>query len=123
MDRVLISGLKLRCIIGINDWERLAPQDLVLDIALGADMRKAGKSDRIGDTVNYRTIAKRVVAELSDSSFGLVEALAERAAELCLDDPLVHSVTVTVRKPGAVRDADWVGVEVSRSRPGSRSRA
>ena len=115
-DRVLISGLRLRCIIGINDWERLVPQEVTLDIALYRDLHRAGHTDRIEDTVNYRTIAKRVTAAVEGSSFRLVEALAESVAQTCLEDPLVERVDVTLRKPGAVRGADWVGVEVSRTR-------
>ncbi len=115
-DRVLISGLRLRCIIGINDWERLVPQEVVLDIALHADLRRAGKSDSIGDTVNYRTTVKRVTAAVEGSKFGLIEALAEHVAGLCLEDPVVQSVDVSLRKPGAVRGTDWVGVEISRAK-------
>ena len=116
LDRVLISGLRLRCIVGINDWERLVPQEIELDIVLHADLRRAGRTDHIEDTVNYRTIAKRVTAAVEASSYGLVEALADAVARVCLEDPRVQRVDVSVRKPGAVRGADWVGVQVSRTR-------
>ncbi len=116
LDRVLISGLRLRCVVGINDWERLVPQEIELDIVLHADLRQAGRTDRIEDTVNYRTIARKVAAAVEASSYGLVEALADAVARTCLEDQRVKRVDVAVRKPGAVRGADWVGVQVSRSR-------
>ena len=116
LDRVLISGLRLRCVVGINDWERLVPQEIELDIVLHADLRQAGRTDRIEDTVNYRTIARKVTAAVEASSYGLVEALADAVARTCLEDQRVKRVDVSVRKPGAVRGADWVGVQVSRVR-------
>lgn len=116
LDRVLISGLRLRCVVGINDWERLVPQEIELDIVLHADLRQAGRTDRIEDTVNYRTIAKKVTAAVEESSYGLVEALADAVARTCLEERRVKRVDVAVRKPGAVRGADWVGVQLSRVR-------
>ncbi len=116
LDRVLIAGLRLRCVIGINDWERLVPQEIEMDIVLHADLRLAGRTDRIEDTVNYRTIARNVTAAVEASSYGLVEALADAVARVCLDDRRVMRVDVAVRKPGAVRSVDWVGVQVTRTR-------
>jgi FolB domain-containing protein len=116
LDRVLISGLRLLCIVGINDWERLVKQEVVLDIALFADLRQAGNADRIQHTVNYRTVAKKVTEAVEGSNFGLVEALAQKVADVCLEDPLVKRVDVVLKKPGAVRGSDWVGVEISRNR-------
>lgn len=116
-DRVLISGLRVRCIVGVNDWERLVPQEIEMDISLQASLHRAGQTDRIEDTVNYRTVAKRAEAAAVGSKFRLVEALAEEIARVCLQgEPLVQAVSVAVRKPGAVRGADWVGVEISRTR-------
>ena len=81
-----------------------------------ADLSAAGKSDAIEDTINYRDIAKTVAAEIEASSYGLVEALGARVAEICLEDERTQSVEVTVRKPGAVRKAAAVGVVIRRSR-------
>ncbi len=116
LDRVLISGLRVYCVVGINAWERLVKQEVQIDISLFADLRRAGKSDHIEHTVNYRTVSKNVREAVEASSFGLVEALAERVAQICLQEKLVERVDVSLRKPGAVRGADWVGVEISRSR-------
>jgi len=116
LDTVRIEQLELDCVIGINPWERLTKQRITIDIEMHADLSKAGKSDSIEDTINYRTISKAVIAEIEDSSYGLVEALAERVAEICFDDALTQAVEVTVRKPGAVRKAAAVGVVVRRTR-------
>jgi len=116
LDTVHIEQLELDCIIGINPWERLTKQRITIDIEITADLSAAGKSDAIEDTINYRTIAKAVTSEIEESSYGLVEAMAARIVEICLEDERAQSVIVTVRKPGAVRKAAAVGVIVRRSR-------
>ena len=116
LDTVRIERLQLDCIIGINPWERLTKQRITIDIAMNTDLSASGKSDAIEDTINYRTVSKAVTAEVEASSYGLVEALAGRVAEICLEDERTQSVEVTVRKPGAVRKASAVGVIVRRSR-------
>ena len=116
LDTVRIERLQLDCIIGINPWERLTKQRITIDIAMNTDLSASGESDAIEDTINYRTVAKAVTTEVEASSYGLVEALAARVAEICLEDERTQSVEVTVRKPGAVRKASAVGVIVRRSR-------
>mgnify|MGYP001236819878 CR=1 FL=1 len=115
-DTVRIERLELDCIIGINPWEQLTKQRITIDIEINADLSAAGASDAIEDTINYRTISKAVTSEIEESSYGLVEALAARVAEICLEDERAQSVEITVRKPGAVRKAEAVGVIVRRSR-------
>ncbi|HIF71123.1 MAG TPA: dihydroneopterin aldolase [Dehalococcoidia bacterium] len=117
-DTVRIEQLELDCIIGINPWERLTRQRITIDIEINADLSAAGKSDAIEDTINYRTISKAITTEIEASSYGLVEALAARVAEICLEleNERAQSVEVTVRKPGAVRKAAAVGVIVRRTR-------
>ena len=115
-DKVLIKDLLLRTIIGINDEERRARQDVLINITLEADTRAAGVSDDIEDAVNYRTIAKRVIQKVEGSSFYLVEKLAAEIAVICLDDRRVQRARVRVEKPGALRFARSVGVEIERSR-------
>ena len=116
LDTVRIEQLVLDCVIGINPWERLTNQRITIDIEMNADLSAAGASDSIEDTINYRTVSKAVTAEIEASSYGLVEALASRVAEICLEDERVQSVEVKVRKPGAVRKATAVGVIIRRSR-------
>lgn len=114
MDRILIEGLELRCVIGVDEPERREKQDIVINIALYADASKAGKSDRLEDAVDYRALKKRVVALVEGSHFFLIEALAEAIAQLCLENPAVAKAVVRVDKPAAWRFARTVGVEVTR---------
>jgi D-erythro-7,8-dihydroneopterin triphosphate epimerase len=116
LDRIHILDLKLRCIVGVYPEERREKQDIILNITLHADLRKAGRSDDLKDTVDYKAIKKRVIALVEASSFQLVEKLAERVAETCLEDRRVVQADVFLEKPGALRFARSVGVEISRRR-------
>ena len=116
MDRILISDLLVRCIIGVHDEERKDKQDVLINLSLSADLRKAGTSDRIEDSVDYRTLNKRILHMAESSQFRLVEALAQAVADICLATPSVQEVTVKVEKPGALRFARNVGVEIVRRR-------
>ncbi len=116
MDRVIISDLLVRTIIGVKDDERTNRQDVVINISLAADLFKAGSSDRLEDSVDYRTLNKKIVAMAEKSSFHLVEALAEAVADICLEHPAVREARVRVEKPGALRFARSVGVEITRQR-------
>ncbi|PKN99868.1 MAG: dihydroneopterin aldolase [Chloroflexi bacterium HGW-Chloroflexi-4] len=114
MDKILIKDLLIRGVIGISDREREQPQDILVNIEISADISAAGKSDNVEDSVNYRTIAKKVLAHTESIKRYTVEALAEDIAKLCLEDKKVQSVLVRVEKPGAVRFSRSVGVEIIR---------
>jgi FolB domain-containing protein len=116
MDKVIIKDLLVRGIIGINDWERVQPQDILINIVILTDTRPAAMTDDIADCVNYRTIAKQVGQHAETAARMTVEALANDLAAICLKDPGARQVTVRVEKPGAVRFAGSVGVEIERSR-------
>jgi FolB domain-containing protein len=116
MDRILIRDLTVRCIIGVNEWERHKRQDLVINLAISADLRKAGESDRFEDAVDYVSIKERVVNMAEQSQYHLLEAMAEAIAEICLDNSAVTGVQVRVDKPGALRFARSVAVEITRER-------
>ena len=116
LDRIHILDLKLRCIVGVFPEERREKQDVILNLTLHADLRKAGSSDDLADTVDYKTIKKKVIALVEASSYQLVERLAERVAEVCLEDRRVKKVEVFLEKPGALRFARSVGVEIARER-------
>jgi D-erythro-7,8-dihydroneopterin triphosphate epimerase len=116
LDRIYIRDLFLRCIIGLNDEEREKTQDVMINIVLYADLRRSGTTDDIADSVNYKTIKKAVIALVEKSTFRLLEKLAEEIASVCLADPRVRSVDVTVDKPGALRFAKSVAVAISRER-------
>ncbi len=115
MDKVMIKDLLARGIIGVNDWERKRPQDILINITIFADTRRAAETDNINDCVNYSTIAKKVQAHAESSERLTVEALANDLAKICLAEKGVQKVTVRVEKPGAVRFSESVGVEIERS--------
>lgn len=114
MDIIFLKELRIEAIIGIYDWERNTRQPVVLDLEMGADIRKAAASDEIEDTLNYKAVAKRLIEFVGDSQFQLVETLAERVAEIILQEFSVPWVRVTLNKEGAVRGASGVGVIIER---------
>ncbi len=116
MDQIFIKDLVARGIIGINDWEREKPQEIMINIVLFTDLHKAGESDDIQDSVDYRTIAKKILAHAETARRLTVEALAADLAKLCLEDARVEKVRVRVEKPGAVRFSRSVGVEIERGK-------
>jgi D-erythro-7,8-dihydroneopterin triphosphate epimerase len=116
MDRIVIKDLLARCILGVNPDERREKQDVVINITLSADLGPAGRSDRLEDAVDYRATKKAVFGLVEKSEHYLVEALAEDIAALCLQNPRVEQVQVTVEKPSALRFARSVGVEITRRR-------
>lgn len=113
-DRVEIHDLLVRTIIGVNDWERRDKQDVLISIRMYTDTRPAGRSDNIEDALNYRDVAKRVIALTESSQFYLVERLAEEIARVCVEEFGVKKVEVRVEKPGALRFARSVGVTIVR---------
>ena len=115
-DAIHIRDLQFRCVIGTNDEERRDKQDVIVTVTMFADLRRAGQSDRLQDTVNYKTVKKAILAMGEASQFQLIESLAERIAQVCLSQPLVQRVCVRVDKPGALRFARSVAVEIDRSR-------
>ena len=114
MDQTFITDLVARGILGVNDSERDKPQEIRINIILYTDQSKAGKSDNIQDCINYSTLAKKVIAHAETAHRFTVEALASDLARLCLEEPGVIKVQVRVEKPGAVRFARSVGVEIER---------
>ncbi len=116
MDTIFLSDLRVETIVGIQDWERKIRQTVSIDLEMAADNRRAAASDNIDDTLNYKLVAKRVQQFVADSSFQLVETLAEKIAEVVLNDFDVPWVEVRVNKPGAIRGARDVGVEIRREK-------
>ena len=116
MDKVFIEALEIETVIGIYDWERKLRQPLLFDIEMGFDNRIPAASDAIANTLDYKAVSKRLIAFVSESSFQLVETLAERCAELILDEFNVTQVRIKLSKPGAVRGARAVGVIVERKK-------
>jgi len=119
-DHIEIKDLLLRTHIGATEQERRDRQDVLINLVLETDTQAAGRSDDINDTINYRTLNKRLIAHVEGTTFNLVEKLAEDLAALCLAEPRLRRVRVTVEKPGALRFARSVGVTIERERGDSQ---
>lgn len=116
LDKIFIRDIQLQCVIGINEEERHKKQNVVINISLYADLRQAGATDDFNFTVDYKAVKQRILALVEQSSYFLVEALAEAIAKACLEFDRVEQVDILVEKPGALRFARTVGVEISRSK-------
>ena len=116
MDKIFIRELALRCIIGIYPEERREKQDIIINMEMHCDLRKAGRSDDLNDTVDYKAIKKSILALVEKSGFQLIESLAESISDIALVDEKVQQVVVTIDKPGALRFAKSSAVEIIRSR-------
>ena len=115
-DRVFIEALEIECLIGIYDWERTVRQNVVLDIEMAFDNRVPAGSDAIELTLDYKSVSKRLMQFVGESSYGLVETLAEQCAAIILQEFNVAWVRLKLAKPGAVRGARSVGVIIERRR-------
>jgi len=114
-DLVLIEGLEVRTVIGIYDWERDIRQTVRLDLEMAWDISKAGQSDNIADTLDYKAVSKRLIDYVEASNFGLIEALAESCATIILTEFHVPWLRLKMSKPGAVRGSENVAVLIERS--------
>ena len=114
MDKIFLEDMRVETVIGIWEWERKIRQTVAIDLEMSADISKAAASDEVEDTLNYKSVAKRVQAFVGESSFQLVETLAEKIAAIILDEFDVDWVRVRVNKPGAIRGAKGVGVLIER---------
>ena len=116
MDKVIIKDLVARGVIGVYEWERAKPQEILINIELFGDLSKAGKTDDIEDSINYKTVAKGAQSLAENCERLTVEALADDIANYCLETKGVLKAIVRVEKPGAVRFASSVGVEIERGK-------
>ncbi len=114
MDIIFLRDMRIEAVIGIWEWERKIRQTIAIDLEMAADIRRAAETDSVEDTLDYKAVAKRVQSFVTESSFQLVETLAERIAQLILEEFGVTWVRVRVNKPGAIRGAKDVGVLIER---------
>lgn len=115
-DRIFLHGLAVECIIGFIEWERRVKQTIVVDVEMPVDCTRAALTDDVADTLDYKKVAKRLIAFIEGSEFKLVETLAHRAALLIIEEFAVEWVRLSVNKPGAIRHSKDVGVAVLRTR-------
>lgn len=114
MDKIFLSALTVECIVGIWEWERRVKQTVIIDLEMAADIRRAAAADRIEDTIDYKKVAKRLLAFVGESQFNLVETLAEHIARVVVTEFGVTWVKVRLNKQGAIRGARDVGIEIER---------
>ena len=115
-DRIFLRGLAVECIIGFIEWERRLKQTVVIDLELPVDCRRAALTDDVANTLDYKKVAKRVIAFVEASEFHLVETLAHRMAITVLEDFGIEWIRISVNKPGAIRGSRDVGVTIERTR-------
>ena len=113
-DHIVIKDLLLRCIIGAQEWEREKKQDVLINLLLETDIALAAQSDSLEDALNYRTVTKAIIAHVEESSYFTLEALATAVARICVVEHRAARVLVSLEKPGALRFARSVGVEIER---------
>jgi D-erythro-7,8-dihydroneopterin triphosphate epimerase len=116
-----IVDLKLKTIIGVNGWERKQTQTVIINVTIRYNATKAIKSDKISDTLNYRTLKKSIIHLVTTTRYHLLEKLAHQILELVLEKPLVREATIRIDKPGALRFAKSVAVEMSSRKSRERS--
>jgi 7,8-dihydroneopterin aldolase/epimerase/oxygenase len=114
MDKIFLSALTVECIVGIWEWERRVKQKVIIDLEMATDIRRAALSDSIEDTIDYKKVAKRLLAFVGESQFHLVETLAEQIARVIVTEFGVSWVKVRLNKQGAIRGARDVGIEIER---------
>ena len=115
-DRIFLRGLTTECIIGFIDWERRVKQTVVVDLEIPVDCQQAARTDEVADTVDYKKVAKRILAFIEASEYKLVETLAQRLALALLEEFGLEWVRLSINKPGAIRNSRDVGVTIERSR-------
>ena len=113
---IKIENLRLRTIIGIYDWEKENRQDLVINVSIDFDGRKAAESDNIEDTLDYKALNKKIISFVETNDFNLLERVAGGICDIVFEDPVVRWASVKVEKPGALRFADSVSVTEARER-------
>lgn len=116
-DAIQILGMRLRCNVGVSDEERSRTQELVASVRLKVDLRRAGRTDELADTVDYASLADEITAAVEGGTFRLIESVAQTIADICLQHAAVGKVTVVVEKPGALPRAERAAVRIVRSRP------
>ncbi|MEY2626070.1 MAG: dihydroneopterin aldolase [Gammaproteobacteria bacterium] len=115
-DKIFLRGLEVECIIGFIDWERRVKQRIQIDLELPVDCTRAARSDDVVDTLDYKSVAKRVIAFVEASEFMLVETMAHRMAMMILEEFGIEWIRIWINKPGAIRGSRDVGVAIERNR-------
>ncbi|MCA9399019.1 MAG: dihydroneopterin aldolase [Candidatus Omnitrophica bacterium] len=116
MAKIRITNLRLRTVIGANDWERDIEQDVIINIEMDFDASPSIQSDDLTDTIDYKTITKEIIEKVEASEFFLIEKLADMVLRIVMKDKRVKAATVRLDKPHALRFADSVSIELTEQR-------
>ncbi len=114
MDKVFIKGLHIQTTIGFFQWEKEIKQTLVIDIAMAWDTAKAAMNDELEKTLDYAEISTAIEDFANKNPVDLLETLAERMAAFLISEFNIPWLRLKIGKPGAVHNADTVGVEIER---------
>jgi dihydroneopterin aldolase len=114
MDTIFLRDLEVNATIGIFEWEKRIKQKVRIDLEMGTDIAKAAASDAIEDTLDYKSISKRIIQFVEDSRYELIETMIEKVSEILLNEFNIPWVKVTISKPGAVRGSRDVGITIER---------
>jgi dihydroneopterin aldolase len=114
-DKIFLNQLRTECIVGIWEWERQVKQAVVIDLEMACDVRKAARTDRIDDTIDYKKVSKRLLSFVGESQFQLVETLTENIARIIVTEFAVSWVKVRLNKQGAIRNSQDVGIMIERT--------
>jgi dihydroneopterin aldolase len=114
MDKIFLKNLKVKTRIGIFEWEKAVDQMININLILYLDIKKSAKSKKIEDSVNYKSISKRIISLAENNKFELVESMIENMAEIILNEYNIQQITISISKPGAIRGSDDVGIEITR---------
>ena len=115
-DKVFIKNLRVKAVVGVFEWERCIEQILQLDLEMTVDIAKAAQSDDLKDTIDYKAVAKRAKNFIEESRYQLVETIADRLANILLQEFSISYIRMTMSKPKAVRDSEAVGIIIERTR-------
>ncbi len=113
---IKIENLKLRTIVGIYEWEKENKQDIVINVEIEFDGTKAIETDDIADTIDYKSITKKIITMVEESEFNLIERIAGEAIKIIMENEKVEKASVRVDKPGALRFTDSVSVTQTQER-------
>jgi dihydroneopterin aldolase len=116
MDCIFIRQLAVKTTIGVYEWEKKIKQQLLIDLEMSCDITHAGQSDNLDDTIDYAQVASMITEFVEQNAFELIEKVAEGISAIILTDFAVSTVTITLQKPGAVKNAQTVGVKITRQK-------
>lgn len=108
--KIRIKNLRARTILGINEWEREQKQEIIINMEITFDGSKAAETDNIEDTINYKSIKRRILEATESTDFFLLEKLAGHILQIVMKDKKIRNAVVEVDKPHALRFADSVSV-------------